>query len=200
MDTNIHPLDVLEDPIQREYFELAVKKIFSSTFFSICDAQSAIRIINPKGEAIIRELQPLHCVNWSEISPAMATHVLDVFVKAMVFSPILLSSGNLDSSVSEAKTILMDMLQPRRRRVNYEEVFSNRARYRQEEEIVVEEGDVRVVISGDQQIKEFSVQGITSPQAVATLNKAIKESQKVAARKLQEMGGGLGGMLGGGGQ
>lgn len=67
-----------------------------------------------------------------------------------------------------------------------------------EEEIVVEEGDVRVVISGDQQIKEFSVAGISSDQAISTLNKAIKESQKVAAKKLQEMGGGLGGMLGGG--
>ncbi len=68
----------------------------------------------------------------------------------------------------------------------------------QQEEVVVEEGDVRVVISGDQQIKEFTVSGVSSPQAVATLNKAIKESQKVAAKKLQEMGGGLGGMLGGG--
>lgn len=65
------------------------------------------------------------------------------------------------------------------------------------EEIVVEEGDVRVVISGDQQIKEFTVQGISSPQAVATLNKAIKQSQKVAAQKLQSMGS-LGNILGGG--
>ena len=68
----------------------------------------------------------------------------------------------------------------------------------QDEEIVVEEGDVRVVISGDQQIKEFTVSGISSDQAVQTLNKAIKESQKVAAKKLQSMSGGLGGMLGGG--
>ncbi len=66
----------------------------------------------------------------------------------------------------------------------------------QAEEIVIEEGDVRVVISGDQQIKEFSVAGVSSPQAIATINKAIKESQKLAAKKLQEMSGGLGGMLG----
>ena len=66
----------------------------------------------------------------------------------------------------------------------------------QAEEIVVEEGDIRVVISGDQQIREFTVAGISSPQAIATLNKAIKESQKVAAKKLQEMSGGLGGMFG----
>jgi DNA-binding protein YbaB len=66
-----------------------------------------------------------------------------------------------------------------------------------QEEIVIEEGDVRVVISGDQRIKEFSVQGITSDVAVTALNKAIKQSQELAAKKLQEMTGGLGGMMGG---
>lgn len=66
----------------------------------------------------------------------------------------------------------------------------------QAEEIVVEQGDIRVVITGDQTIKEFTVSGISSPQAIATLNKAIKDSQKVAAQKLQSMSG-LGSMLGG---
>jgi len=67
------------------------------------------------------------------------------------------------------------------------------------EEIRVEEGDIVVVISGDQKIKQFSVQGITSDEAVEVLNKAIKKSQEAAAKKLQNMSGGLGGMLGGGG-
>lgn len=65
------------------------------------------------------------------------------------------------------------------------------------EDIKVEEGDVVVIISGDQTIKHFSVQGITSQQAVDVLNKAIKKSQELAAKKLQEMTGGLGGLLGG---
>ena len=69
-----------------------------------------------------------------------------------------------------------------------------------QEEIRVEEGDVVVVISGDQRIKQFSVQGITSQEAIDVLNKAIKQSQELAAKKLQSMTGGLGGMLGGGGQ
>jgi len=56
-----------------------------------------------------------------------------------------------------------------------------------QEEVVVEEGDVRVVITGDQKIKEFSVQGISSDQAVSVLNKAIKKSQELAAKKLQMM-------------
>jgi len=65
------------------------------------------------------------------------------------------------------------------------------------EEIKIEEGDVVVVISGDQKIKHFSVQGISSQDAVDVLNKAIKKSQELAAKKLQSMTGGLGGLMGG---
>ncbi len=64
------------------------------------------------------------------------------------------------------------------------------------EEIVIEKGDIRVVISGDQKIKQFSVQGISSEDAIAVLNEAIKKSQELAAKKLQSMTGGLGGLLG----
>lgn len=67
------------------------------------------------------------------------------------------------------------------------------------EEITVEKGDIVVVITGDQKIKQFSVQGVSSKEAVDVLNEAIKKSQEIAAKKLQSMTGGLGGMLGGGG-
>lgn len=67
-----------------------------------------------------------------------------------------------------------------------------------EEEITVERGDIMVTISGDQKIKQFSVQGITSQEAIDVLNEAIRKSQELAAKKLQSMSGGLGGMLGGG--
>lgn len=68
------------------------------------------------------------------------------------------------------------------------------------EEIKIERNDIVVIISGDQKIKHFSVQGITSDDAVDVLNEAIKKSQELAAKKLQSMmgSGGLGGMLGGG--
>lgn len=68
------------------------------------------------------------------------------------------------------------------------------------EEIKIERNDIVVIISGDQKIKHFSVQGITSDDAVEVLNEAIKKSQELAAKKLQSMmgSGGLGGMLGGG--
>lgn len=65
------------------------------------------------------------------------------------------------------------------------------------EEIEIVHGDIRVVISGDQKIKVFSVQGITSQPAIDALNEAIRKSQELAAKKLQQMSGGLGGMLGG---
>lgn len=65
------------------------------------------------------------------------------------------------------------------------------------EEVVVEEQDVRVVISGDQKIKELSVKGVENQTLVDVLNKAIKKSQEIAAKKLQEMSGGLSGLLGG---
>lgn len=64
------------------------------------------------------------------------------------------------------------------------------------EEIRLEEGDIVVVISGDQKIKQFSVQGISSQEAIDVLNKAIKKSQELAAKKLQDMTGGLGGLMG----
>ncbi len=64
------------------------------------------------------------------------------------------------------------------------------------EEIRIEEGDIVVVISGDQKIKQFSVQGVSSHDAVEVLNKAIKKSQELAAKKLQSMTGGLGSLMG----
>lgn len=66
------------------------------------------------------------------------------------------------------------------------------------EQIRLEEGDIVVVITGDQRVLELSVQGISSPDVIEVLNRAIKKSQEAAAKKLQQMTGGLGGMMGGG--
>lgn len=60
------------------------------------------------------------------------------------------------------------------------------------EEVVVEEGGIRVVVSGDQKIKELSVNGEISKALIDTINKALKKSQKLAAKKLQQISGGLG--------
>lgn len=60
------------------------------------------------------------------------------------------------------------------------------------EEVVVEEGEIRVVVSGDQKIKELSINGETSKALIDAINKALKKSQKLAAKKLQQISGGLG--------
>lgn len=67
----------------------------------------------------------------------------------------------------------------------------------QRETITVEENGVKVVMRGDQQIQELTIEGEDRKKVVEAVNKALKESQKIAARKLQEMGGGLSGLLGG---
>lgn len=65
------------------------------------------------------------------------------------------------------------------------------------EEIRIEEGDIVVVIRGDQTIVQLSVQGVSSQPVVDVLNKAIKKSQEMAAKKLQATLGGFGGLGGG---
>lgn len=64
------------------------------------------------------------------------------------------------------------------------------------EEITVEESGVKIVITGDQKIKSLEIDGQSQNRLIDVLNKAIKKSQEVAARKLQEMSGGLSGLLG----
>jgi DNA-binding protein YbaB len=65
------------------------------------------------------------------------------------------------------------------------------------EKVEVNERGIRVVVTGDQKIKEIEIEGEKKDKLKEVLNKAIKQAQEIAARKLQQMGGGLGGLLGG---
>lgn len=65
------------------------------------------------------------------------------------------------------------------------------------EEVVVEEQGIKIVMTGDQKVKSLEVDSESQNRLIDVLNKAIKKSQEVAAKKLQEMGGGLSGLLGG---
>lgn len=67
----------------------------------------------------------------------------------------------------------------------------------QSEEVNVEKNGVEIVITGDQKLKEIKTNGRGDDDIKDAVNEAIKKSQEVAARKLQSMGGGLGGLLGG---
>ena len=66
----------------------------------------------------------------------------------------------------------------------------------QAEEINVEKNGVNIVITGDQKIKEISTNGKSDNDIKEAINEAVKKSQEVAAKKLSQMGGGLGGLLG----
>jgi nucleoid-associated protein EbfC len=67
----------------------------------------------------------------------------------------------------------------------------------QAEEITVEKKGVIVVMTGDQKLKKLESNGKNDSDITDAINEAIKKSQEVAAKKLQQMTGGLGGLLGG---
>jgi len=64
------------------------------------------------------------------------------------------------------------------------------------EKVEINEGDIKIIISGDQKIQELQINGEDQNHLLDVLNKAIKHSQEVAARKVQSMSGGLSGLLG----
>lgn len=65
------------------------------------------------------------------------------------------------------------------------------------ETVIVEKNGIRVVMTGDQKIKELFIDGKEDWRVKDALSEAIKKSQEIAAKKLTEMSGGLQGLLGG---
>ena len=63
-----------------------------------------------------------------------------------------------------------------------------------------EEDGVKVVVNGAQEVVRIEVDGQERRDIVELINKAYKEIQKEAAKKMMEEGGGLSGLLGGMGQ
>ena len=64
-----------------------------------------------------------------------------------------------------------------------------------QEEIEINEDNIRIVISGDQKLKTLEIDGLTNDRVLELINKAVKKSQEMAAKKLAEMSGGLSGLL-----
>ena len=64
------------------------------------------------------------------------------------------------------------------------------------EKVEINEGNIKIIISGDQKIQELQINGEDQNHLLEVLNKVIKRSQEVAARKVQSMSGGLSGLLG----
>lgn len=63
-----------------------------------------------------------------------------------------------------------------------------------------EDGDMSVTVSGAQTLLNIKIDGEDQERLMKLVNRALKEVQKKSARKMMEMGGGLGGLLGGMGQ
>lgn len=57
----------------------------------------------------------------------------------------------------------------------------------QQEEVAVEKNGVRVILRGDQQVKEIVVDGILENRIADVINEAIKKTQELAAKKLIEI-------------
>lgn len=63
-----------------------------------------------------------------------------------------------------------------------------------------ERGNVKVKVNGAQEVIWIEINGESREDIVKLINDAMKEVQKKSAKKMMEMGGGLGGLLGGMGQ
>ena len=61
-------------------------------------------------------------------------------------------------------------------------------------------GTLKIVLTGDQKVLEVSLDGVRDYELEAALGEALYKSQMVAASKLQQLSGGMGGLMGGGGQ
>lgn len=64
------------------------------------------------------------------------------------------------------------------------------------EEVEVNKHGVYVRISGDQEIREIQSNGKSDNDIRGAVNEAVKKSQEVAAKKLSQMTGGMGGLAG----
>lgn len=55
------------------------------------------------------------------------------------------------------------------------------------EEVVVEKDGVRIVMSGDQKIKELTIDGEPDVRIAQAVEEALKKTQSIAASKLMQM-------------
>lgn len=64
-------------------------------------------------------------------------------------------------------------------------------------EHVEESGGIKVKVNGSQSVTYLEIDGEEKRELTEVINRAMKEVQKKAAKKMMEMGGGLSGLLGG---
>jgi DNA-binding protein YbaB len=57
------------------------------------------------------------------------------------------------------------------------------------EVVEIEESGIKIKVSGDQKIKDLSINGMENKVLVDVINKAMKKSQETAAKRMKDMGG-----------
>ncbi len=57
------------------------------------------------------------------------------------------------------------------------------------EMVEIEENGIKIKVSGDQKIKDLSINGMENKVLVEVINKAMKKSQEMAAKRMKDMGG-----------
>ncbi len=57
------------------------------------------------------------------------------------------------------------------------------------EVIEIEEKGIKIKVSGDQKIKDLSINGMENKVLIEVINKAMKKSQEMAAKRMKDMGG-----------
>lgn len=57
----------------------------------------------------------------------------------------------------------------------------------QQEELTIERNGIKIVIRGDQVIKEIYIDGVLENRLAEAINEAIKKTQELAAKKLIEI-------------
>jgi DNA-binding protein YbaB len=63
------------------------------------------------------------------------------------------------------------------------------------EAIEINENGVKLIITGDMKVREMTIDGAANQRVLDAVNKGLKKAQEMAAKKMQEMSGGLGGMM-----
>lgn len=57
----------------------------------------------------------------------------------------------------------------------------------QQEEVIIEKNGVKVVMRGDQHVKEVEIDGVMENRIAEAINEGVKKTQELAARKLIEI-------------
>lgn len=59
-----------------------------------------------------------------------------------------------------------------------------------QEKVTIEHQGVKVVMTGDQKVEALEIDEVAYPRIIEAVNKAIKKSQMMAAKKLAQISGG----------